>query len=191
MPCRSHKTWHPTPSQYTDTGPTCRCGIHWCGMSHWNTQLAIFLSWVKPNWRSWRGAAVVYWTATWRPGFDSRWVRCISRASRPSQGTVNRGAISKWPRCWWDVKHNQPTNQPTNQNPTRKSLSDLPHTAANAELYAVVVVVSPKLGRKRGHLFMLDSAFHHARLFCSVVVKVRGPFVQTLCIEKDSFMGAI
>ena len=31
--------------------------------------------------------------------------------SRPSQGTVNGGAVSKWPRCRSDVKHNQPTNQ--------------------------------------------------------------------------------
>ena len=29
--------------------------------------------------------------------------------SHPSQGTVNWGPVSKWPRCWWDVKHNQPT----------------------------------------------------------------------------------
>ena len=28
MPCRRYRTWHPTPSQYTDTGPTCRAGIH-------------------------------------------------------------------------------------------------------------------------------------------------------------------
>ena len=35
--------------------------------------------------------------------------RCIYRASCPSQGTVNGGAVSKWPRCRWDVKHNQPT----------------------------------------------------------------------------------
>ena len=34
---------------------------------------------------------------------------CIYRTSRPSQGTVNGGAVSKWPRCRWDVKHNQPT----------------------------------------------------------------------------------
>ena len=27
----------PTPSQYSDTGPTCRRAIHWCGTSHWNT----------------------------------------------------------------------------------------------------------------------------------------------------------
>ena len=44
------------------------------------------------------------------PGFNSRSERCIYRASRPSQGTVNGGAVSKWPRCRWDVKHNQPTN---------------------------------------------------------------------------------
>ena len=31
---------------------------------------------------------------------------------RPSQGTLNGGAVSKWPRCRWDVKHNQSTNQP-------------------------------------------------------------------------------
>ena len=29
------------------------------------------------------------------PGFDSWWEQCIYRASRPSQGTVNGGAISK------------------------------------------------------------------------------------------------
>ena len=29
------------------------------------------------------------------PGFDSRWEWCKNRASRPSQGTVNRGAVSK------------------------------------------------------------------------------------------------
>ena len=29
------------------------------------------------------------------PRFDSRWVRCINRASRPSQETVNGGAVSK------------------------------------------------------------------------------------------------
>ena len=29
------------------------------------------------------------------PGFDFQWVRCIYRASRPSQGTVNRDAVSK------------------------------------------------------------------------------------------------
>ena len=28
------------------------------------------------------------------PGFDSRWERCKNPASRPSQGTVNGGAIS-------------------------------------------------------------------------------------------------
>ena len=49
MPCRRHRTRHPTPSQYTDTGPTCRCAIHWCGTSHWNTQLPILMSWVRPD----------------------------------------------------------------------------------------------------------------------------------------------
>ena len=44
MPCHRHRTWHPTPSQFTDTGPTCRCAIHWCGTSHWNTQLPILMS---------------------------------------------------------------------------------------------------------------------------------------------------
>ena len=33
-----------------------------------------------------------------------------NRASHPSQGTVNGGAVAKWPRCRWNVKHNQPTN---------------------------------------------------------------------------------
>ena len=48
MPCRRHRTWHPTPSQYTDTRPTCHCAIHWCGTSHWNTELPILMSWVMP-----------------------------------------------------------------------------------------------------------------------------------------------
>ena len=48
-------------------------------------------------------------------GFDSWWERCKKWASFPSQGAVNGGAVSKWPCCRWDVKHNQPTNQPTNQ----------------------------------------------------------------------------
>ena len=42
MSCRGQKTWHPIPSQYTDTGSTCRCAIHLCGTSHWNTQLSNF-----------------------------------------------------------------------------------------------------------------------------------------------------
>ena len=29
------------------------------------------------------------------PGIDSRWERCKNRASCPSQGTVNGGAVSK------------------------------------------------------------------------------------------------
>ena len=44
MPCRRHRTRHPTPSQYTDTGPTCRCAIQWCGTPHCNTQLPILMS---------------------------------------------------------------------------------------------------------------------------------------------------
>ena len=31
----------PFQSQYTDTGLTCRFASHWCGTSHWNTQLPI------------------------------------------------------------------------------------------------------------------------------------------------------
>ena len=49
IPRRRHRTRHPTPSQYTDTGPTCRCAIHWCGTSHWNTQLPVSKSWVRPE----------------------------------------------------------------------------------------------------------------------------------------------
>ena len=28
------------------------------------------------------------------------------------KGQKNGGAVSKWPCCRWNVKHNQPTNQP-------------------------------------------------------------------------------
>ena len=45
-------------------------------------------------------------------GFNSRSERCIHRATRPSQGTVNGGAVSKWPRCRWNAKHNKPTRIP-------------------------------------------------------------------------------
>ena len=44
------------------------------------------------------------------PGFNSWWERCKNWASHPLQGTVNGGAVSKWPRCQWDVKHNQLIN---------------------------------------------------------------------------------
>ena len=50
MPCHGHRTWHPSPSLYTHTGPTCRCAIHWCGTSHWKTQLPLLMSWVRPDW---------------------------------------------------------------------------------------------------------------------------------------------
>ena len=49
MPCGRDKTWHPTQLQYTGTGPTCRFAIHWCGTSHWNTQLPISIYWVRPD----------------------------------------------------------------------------------------------------------------------------------------------
>ena len=49
MPCCRHRTWYPTLSQYTDTGQICRCAIHWCETSHWNTQLPISMSWVRPD----------------------------------------------------------------------------------------------------------------------------------------------
>ena len=58
---------------------TCRCAIHWCGMSHWNIQLPILMSWVRPD---------------------------------------------------------------------LEVLPDLPHTTANAQLDAVMVVISRKLARK-------------------------------------------
>ena len=45
--------------------------------------------------RSWRGAAKCNGLPRDGPGFDSRWVRCINRASRPSRGTVNGDAVSK------------------------------------------------------------------------------------------------
>ena len=48
MPCRRHTTRFPTLSQYTDTELICRCAIHWCEMSHWNTRLPISMSWVRP-----------------------------------------------------------------------------------------------------------------------------------------------
>ena len=50
MPCCRHRTWLPTLSQYTDTGSTWHCAIHWCGTSHWNTQLPFLMSWVRPEW---------------------------------------------------------------------------------------------------------------------------------------------
>ena len=40
---------HATPSQNTDTGPTCRWAFRWCWTSHRNTQLPILMSWVRPS----------------------------------------------------------------------------------------------------------------------------------------------
>ena len=34
----------PTASQYTETELACSFAIHWCGSSHWNTQLPILMS---------------------------------------------------------------------------------------------------------------------------------------------------
>ena len=48
MPCHRHRTWHPTSSQYTNTGPTCHA-IHWCGPSYRYTQLPTLMSWVWPD----------------------------------------------------------------------------------------------------------------------------------------------
>ena len=88
MPCCRHRTWHPTPSQYTDTGPTCRCAIHWCGTSHLNTQLPLLLSWVWPDreilpWPSthtsecstlwyWYGGSQseAWWKVSYQPGLE-------------------------------------------------------------------------------------------------------------------------
>ena len=49
MPCPRHRTWHPTPWQKTDKGLTYHYANHWCGTSHWNTQLSILMSWVRPD----------------------------------------------------------------------------------------------------------------------------------------------
>ena len=38
---------------------------------------------LKDQWLNWRGTAVVQWTATQRPGFDSRGGRCKNGASGP------------------------------------------------------------------------------------------------------------
>ena len=76
--------------------------ISWLMM---NRTLFIFL--VNPEtfgelaWRS--GCVIDCYVTAW-------WERCKNWASRTSQGTVNGGAVSKWPRCQWDVEHNQPTN---------------------------------------------------------------------------------
>ena len=60
------------------------------------------------------GASMLHWLCNGLPrdglGFDSWWEQCINQASCPWQGTVNRGGVSKWPRCQWDAKQIQPTN---------------------------------------------------------------------------------
>ena len=45
--CHRHRTWHPTQSQYSNTGPNCEWVIRRCGTSHWNTQLPILRSRVR------------------------------------------------------------------------------------------------------------------------------------------------
>ena len=51
---------------------------------------------------AWRSGRVMDCHATARGSIPGGY-RCIKRALRPSQGT---GAVSKWPRCRWDIKHN-------------------------------------------------------------------------------------
>ena len=50
MSFHRHRTWHPTLSQFTDTGPIYYCAIHWCELSHCNTQLTILMSLVWLDW---------------------------------------------------------------------------------------------------------------------------------------------
>ena len=64
----------------------------------------------KPGWRLFcdRALSILpYLFGKQIQWFDSRLDQCMYGASRPPQGTVNGGAVSKWPRCWWDVKHKQ------------------------------------------------------------------------------------
>ena len=46
---QTYMTRHPTPAQYADTGPTYHCAVHLCETSHWNTQLPILNSRVRPD----------------------------------------------------------------------------------------------------------------------------------------------
>ena len=48
MPCRRHRTWHTTPSQYTDTGQMYHFAFHWF-VTHWNPQLPALIRWVWLN----------------------------------------------------------------------------------------------------------------------------------------------
>ena len=86
----SEHTWSPTAIR---TCPQYR---------RWNRGLRSrfvrdFLS-LDPSYKwSWHGAAAAWGSIPVGNGV-------IYRASRPSQGTVNGGAISKWPCCRWDVK---------------------------------------------------------------------------------------
>ena len=43
----SHLSLPPPLRILTRLRPCCRCTIHWCGTSHWNTQLP--MSWVRPD----------------------------------------------------------------------------------------------------------------------------------------------
>ena len=47
MPQTQDMKSHPVTVGYTDTGPTCRCAINWCGTPHYNTQLTILMIWVR------------------------------------------------------------------------------------------------------------------------------------------------
>ena len=88
-----------TANKHTIIGVSTRVSAH-----SWKAGL-------KPRWA---GVAQRLWNGLPRndPGFDFPWGHYKNRTSCPSQGTVNGDAVSKWHRCRWDVKHNQPTNQP-------------------------------------------------------------------------------
>ena len=41
--CHAADTGHPSTPRHSIHTLSCRCAIHWCGTSHWNAQLPIFI----------------------------------------------------------------------------------------------------------------------------------------------------
>ena len=103
MPRRRHRTWHSTPSQYTDTGSTCCCAIHWCGTSHWNTQLPILMSWVRPAWE------ILPWPSTHTSERSTLWC-CYGGSSVESTIPTGTWTFYKFYFSWFSSGKTISTN---------------------------------------------------------------------------------
>ena len=157
MPCRRHKTWHPTLSQSTDTGPTYRCAILWCWL--------LFVFNVPSTARSFRDGTPIYcpMRRTWssvntpsRPGIEPGAV-----AWQSIMLPLRHGSSTHW--CWTSHWNTQLSILMSWVRPDQEILiRPSKHTSTQIN-DAVMVAVSQKLVRK----CILPSEFWTQDLWCA------------------------